>query len=87
MRVPFRCRALKRTLELVILQKEQNVKYFPDRNSLAFYIVELVAHCFKAFTDKAKTALNMRFVFTQNSTLSLLARHARSCTCFAHLSS
>lgn len=57
--------SIKQNLELVILQKEQNVKYFQGGNNVTFYIADLVAHCFKASTVTVapKTALNVRFVF------------------------
>lgn len=58
--------SIKQKLELVILQKEQNIKYLQGGSSLAFYAVELVARCFKActVTDTAKTALSMGFLVT-----------------------
>lgn len=70
--------SIKQKLELVILQKEQNIKYLQGGSSLAFYAVELVARCFKActVTDTAKTALSMGFLVTQSSALVALARCA-----------
>lgn len=62
---PIQVQSIKQNLELLILQKEQNVKYFQGRNNLTFYIADLVAHCFKActVTVATKTAVNVRLVF------------------------
>lgn len=45
---PIQMQSIKQNLELVILQKIQNVKYFQDRKNLTFYAVDLAAHCFEA---------------------------------------
>lgn len=82
---PIQMQSIKQNLELVTLQKEQDVKYFQGRNNLAFYIVD----CFKAcaVSDATKTVLNVRFVFVQNSALTVLPKPAGSCMYFACLCS
>lgn len=41
---PIQMQSLTEDMELVMLQKEQNVKYFQSRNNLIFYIVDSFKH-------------------------------------------
>lgn len=77
---PIWVHSIKQDMELVMLQKEENVKYFQSRNNLT-YIVDCFKHSSAtlkpcAVIDSTESALNRRFVlaefFTHKSCPGLL---------------